>query len=90
MLAVLGTEGDSRLDWLCAGQALGRLLLQAQASGLSASFFNQPIEVPELRERLRDTAAASGLPQLCFRLGHGRELLPTPRRPIEDVVVEAF
>lgn len=45
VLAVLGTEGDTPADWLAAGQALARVLLRAQAEGVSASFVNQPIEV---------------------------------------------
>ncbi len=83
---VLGTAGDSVIDWLRAGQALGRVLLLAQASGVSASFFNQPIEVPELRHRLLSAAAASGFPQLCFRLGHAGKVIPSPRRRVEDVI----
>lgn len=87
VLAVLGTETDDRRSWMAAGQALGRALLVAQAHGVSASFFNQPIEVPELRDRLRAAVAASGYPQLCFRLGFGKPVMPSPRRAIEDVVV---
>ena len=86
VLAVLGTPGDTVLDWLRAGQALARVLLLAQATGVSASFFNQPVEVPELRHRLLACAAASGSPQLCFRLGRGRPVMPSPRRQVEDVV----
>jgi hypothetical protein len=85
-LVVLGTAGDSRLDWLRAGKALGRVLLMAQSVGISASFFNQPVEVPELRHRLLAAVAASGFPQLCFRLGHGGPVMPSPRRRVEDVV----
>jgi hypothetical protein len=53
VLAVLGTEGDSAVDWLTAGQALSRVLLRAAAEGVSSSFLNQPIEVEALR--LRET-----------------------------------
>jgi hypothetical protein len=86
VLAVLGTPGDTVLDWLHAGQALARVLLLAQAAGISASFFNQPVEVPELRHRLLAYVAASGSPQLCFRLGRGKPVMPSPRRQVEDVV----
>jgi hypothetical protein len=86
ILAVLGTPGDTVLDWLRAGQALARVLLLAQAAGISASFFNQPVEVPGLRHRLLACVAASGSPQLCFRLGRGKPVMPSPRRQVEDVV----
>jgi hypothetical protein len=88
LLAVLGSDFDSPLDWLRTGQALGRILLTAQASGLSASFFNQPVEVPSLRERLRVSIGASGFPQLCIRIGHAKPVLPSPRRKVEDVVID--
>src|SRR5262249_46571144 len=59
MLAVLATRTDNQEAWLAAGQALERLLLVATEAGLSASYLNQPIEVPDLRARLaRDLAPA--------------------------------
>jgi hypothetical protein len=86
LLAILGTDGDMTEDWMRAGQALARVLLVAQSHGVSASFFNQPIEVSTLRNGMRVIAAASGYPQLCLRFGRGREVLPTPRRPLEEIV----
>ena len=84
-LAVLGTGGDSARDWLLAGQALGRVLLAAAAEGLSASFFNQPIELTPLRARLHARLGGAGYPQLLFRLGYAPESRPTPRRPAGEV-----
>jgi hypothetical protein len=86
LLAVLGTDSDDRAAWMRAGQALGRVLLVAQSHGLSASFFNQIVQVPALREQLRPLIAASGSPQLALRFGHGRNVLPSPRRPLEEIV----
>jgi hypothetical protein len=86
-LVVLGTEGDTRQDWLAAGQALERVLLRAQAEGVSASFLNQPIEVSELRPKLRDLLDRRGFPQLILRLGFGPEVPPTPRRSPREVLL---
>ena len=88
VLAVLGTETDTLVEWLLAGQALGRVLLRARAEGIDASYLNQPIEVPELRPRLRDMIGASGLPQLLFRIGYGPEVKPTPRRTADEVLLQ--
>jgi nitroreductase len=85
VLAVLGTETDTPIEWLSAGQALGRVLLRARAEGVYASYLNQPIEVPELRPRLRDVVGASGLPQLLLRMGYGPGVRLTPRRPVTEV-----
>jgi nitroreductase len=86
LLAVLGTEGDRRSDWLNAGQALARVLLAGRARGLSAAFLNQPVQVPELRSRLREMLGREGWPQLIVRMGYGQELRPTPRRGVNDVL----
>jgi hypothetical protein len=53
VLAVLGTNGDTPQDWLCAGQALARVLLRARAEGVWASYLNQPIEVAEQQHNCR-------------------------------------
>lgn len=87
LLAVLGTEGDRRNDWLNAGQALARVLLAGQARGLSAAFLNQPVQVPELRARLREMTGREGWPQLILRMGYGQDLRPTPRRAVDDVLL---
>ncbi len=85
-LFVLGTLGDEIDDWLDAGQALERVLLEATADGLSASFLNQPLEIPELRHELASLLRHEGFPQMILRMGYGAEVLPTPRRRLVDVV----
>ena len=84
VLAVLGTENDTPSDWLPAGQALASILLCARAENVWASFLNQPIEVPDLRPRLRETLGRTGFPQLPLRMGYGPGVRPTPRRPAAE------
>lgn len=86
LLAVLGTDSDIPMAWMAAGQALQRVLLRARTDGVSASYLNQPIEVAELRPRLRDLLGESGFPQLLLRMGYGPDIQPTPRRPLHDVI----
>lgn len=86
LLAVLGTEGDRPVDWLNAGQSLARVLLAGRARGLSAAFLNQPVQVPDLRARLREMLGREGWPQLIVRMGYGKELRPTPRRAVGEVL----
>jgi hypothetical protein len=86
MLALLGTGGDTPYLWLVAGEAVARVLLRAQVSEIAASFFNQPIEVPELRQRLQTLAGRGGFPQLLLRFGYGQPVRATPRRPVAEVV----
>ena len=84
---VLGTEHDDPESWMIAGQALGRILLAAQAEGLSASFFLQPVEIPHLRHKLMEIVDEAGFPQITFRIGYGPKVPPTPRRPLSDVII---
>jgi nitroreductase len=86
LLAVLGTEGDRRSDWLNGGQALARMLLAGRARGLSAAFLNQPVQVPELRARLRELLGREGWPQMIVRMGYGKDFPPTPRRAVDQVL----
>ena len=85
MLAVLATRTDNQEAWLAAGQALERLLLVATEAGLSASYLNQPIEVPDLRARLARDLATAPYPQLILRIGRGPAIPPSPRRSLADV-----
>jgi nitroreductase len=85
-LVTLGTPGDRPADWLAAGQALQLVLLVAAAHGVSASFLNQPIQVPALRERLRSRLALPGFPQVILRMGHAASSMPTPRRDLSEVL----
>lgn len=86
LLAVLGTADDDPLAWLVGGQALARVLLEAAASGVSASYLNQPVELGELRPEVARAVGRAGWPQLVLRLGYGRPVQPTPRRPLWQVL----
>ena len=86
ILAAVVTPADTALDWLNAGQALGRVLLQAAASGVMASFLNQPIEVADLRSSLARAIGIPSVPQLVLRLGYPLQSRGTPRRPVNQVV----
>lgn len=89
VLAVVGTDGDAPIDWMRAGQALARVLLRARSEDAWASFLNQAIEVPDIRERLRADLGCPGCPQLLVRFGYADEVPPTPRRPLKQVLTRA-
>ena len=87
ILAVLGTEGDSRQDWLNAGQALSAILLRARVEDVWASFLNQAVDAPSARARLETLTGTKGAPQIVLRLGFGPEVKSTPRRAIHEVLL---
>lgn len=86
LLAVFSTHVDDNDAWLLTGQALERVLLLAAKSGYQASYLNQPIEIPDLRERLAAETQAARFPQLMVRLGRGPAAPHAPRRPLKDVL----
>jgi nitroreductase len=87
VLTVLATDGDQPRDWVAGGQALARVLLRARVEDVWVSFLNQPVEVPELRTRLKAVAGHTGFPQAILRLGFGENVKPTPRREVEEVLI---
>jgi nitroreductase len=92
VVAVLHTPADRPEDWLRCGQALMRVLLSAAAEGYVASYLNQPLELPGLRQQLRDELRLDGWPQLVLRVGQPAGSLPppTPRRPPRDLLVPSI
>ncbi|MFF1567938.1 Acg family FMN-binding oxidoreductase [Streptomyces sp. NPDC058293] len=85
-IALLGTVQDTPADWLRAGQAMQRVLLQATLGGLATSLMSQPLEWPELRSSVRDPSSAIGFVHMVFRLGYGPQGAATPRRPVTEVL----
>jgi hypothetical protein len=69
VVALLLTDADERGDWLCAGQALQRILLSAAEYEVSGAFHSQALEVPELREFVRNRFCDGAYPQMIMRLG---------------------
>jgi hypothetical protein len=87
LVAVIGTDADTRFDWLLAGQAMCALLLHASADGIQASPISQVVDQPWTRRRLSSELGTVGFPQMVLRLGRGRPGAPTPRLPVHDVLV---
>jgi len=87
-LFVLGTDEDGTADWLRAGQALDHVLLRATQDGVSASFLNQPVELPDFRPSAAGLSGRGGFAQAILRMGYGPEPPATPRRPPAEVLVQ--
>ncbi|WP_327730972.1 hypothetical protein OG250_39675 [Streptomyces sp. NBC_00487] len=86
LIVVLSTERDDPPDWLRAGQALERILLHAATRHVMAAFHTQPLELPRLRTRVRETLTAGEFPQMILRLGSALSTCPVPRRPALEVL----
>jgi nitroreductase len=85
-VAILSTDRDDPAAWLRAGEALQRVLLEAADQGVMAAFHTQPLAVPALRVRIRQTLSGGAFPQMIFRLGCPPYVRPLPRRPVAEVL----
>jgi len=86
---VLTTVTDRMADWVNAGQALQRILLTASACGAAVAIHSQPVELPRLRELIRNQLTDGGHPQLLLRMGMVIQVAESVRRDPDDVLFRA-
>jgi nitroreductase len=87
-LVLLGTSGDSPADWLRAGEALERVLLEVTRQGFVASPLTQVTEVPSARAQLRGELSLIGYPHVLLRIGRATLTPGSRRRRLVDVLVD--
>jgi hypothetical protein len=87
-MLLLSTADDGRVAHLNAGLALLDVLIAAERAGFAVGHVNQAVEDRGTRARLTRELAVPGSPQLLLRIGRAarRQHLPTPRRPLVDVL----
>jgi len=68
-LLLVVSDGETAGLQPAALEATRRLVLAAEAAGLAASFFNQPIFVPELRRRLAARLGLAAPPRAVLGVG---------------------
>jgi hypothetical protein len=85
--AILVTAGDTPTDWLRAGQALNRMLVDAASSWVFAALNTQPMESPPLRTLVRSRLFLPGAPQMLLEFGRAHTAAATARRPVEDLIL---
>ena len=78
-LLLLGTAGDNPDNWLRAGEALERALLEIARHGFAASPLTQVVEVAATRAALRSELSLSMHPHVLLRVGRA-PMTPSPRR----------
>lgn len=87
-LVLLCTAGDRPADWLRAGEALERVLLEVTRHGFAASPLTQVTEVPSARAQLRTELKLQGYPHVLLRIGRAATTPASRRRRLVDVLVE--
>jgi hypothetical protein len=87
-MVLLCTDGDAPGDWLRAGEALERVLLEITRHGLSASLLTQVTEVPATRAELRRELKLTGYPHVLLRIGRAPTTPASRRRRLVEVLTE--
>jgi hypothetical protein len=87
-LVLVCTAGDGRLDWLRAGEALERVLLEVTRHGFAASPLTQITEVPSTRSSLRRELGLGTYPHVLLRIGRAPITPASRRRRLVDVLTE--
>ncbi|HEY5987642.1 MAG TPA: hypothetical protein VIV12_14900 [Streptosporangiaceae bacterium] len=84
--AVLATPSDTPIDWLNAGQALQRLLVNAASSWVFASLTSEPLESRTIRTMLGRALGLMGSPQMVLQFGRAHTAAATARRPVSQLL----
>ena len=89
LIGVIFTENDSPLQQLRAGQAMMRLMIQAELDGVASCPLSQSVDLLYFRSELQGLMSWVGHPQMMLRLGQKPDAAPaalTARRPVGDVL----
>lgn len=90
LIAVVFTDSDTAADHLRSGQALMRLLIEAQLQGLATCVLSQAVDFAAFRTRVQGLMGWVGFPQIMVRVGYPgaplADLMRTPRRDRDAVL----
>ena len=89
LLAVVFTSSDRTSDRLQAGEAMMRLMVEAELAGLSSCALSQAVDMLAFRVRLQTVMNWTDYPQMMLRLGTPPAGTPAPltrRRAVADVL----
>jgi nitroreductase len=89
LLAVVFTNSDGASHRLQAGEAMMRLMVEAEMAGLSSCPLSQAVDMLAFRARLQTLMDWTDHPQMMLRLGSppaGAAAPLTRRRPVADVL----
>ncbi len=72
-ITIIATRGDSKMDWLEAGQIYERLSLYSTIEGISLSPWGAPIEIGQFYKSIQEVLDTNLRPQMFFRMGYAKK-----------------
>lgn len=86
-LVLLASQANTVSAWVETGRVLQRLLLRLVQAGIAHAYLNQPCEVSSLNQKLRaEFLNNQAFPQILLRIGYGKPLPHSKRRPLSEVI----
>jgi len=84
---IFSVDDNTKVPWVNLGRYFERMALEALKLDIAVSHYNQPLEVPELAEKLQTQFNTTGkYPCLMIRFGRAKRMPYSIRRPIESVI----
>jgi nitroreductase len=84
LIAVVLTESDTPIDHLRSGQAMMRLMIEAELRGIATCPLSQAVDFAAFRTRVQGVMGWIGFPQMMLRIGYPSsptsQPVRTPRR----------
>lgn len=88
VFGIFGSSGDDWTTQIKMGQVFERMCLLAASMNLWTQPMSQIVELPELRDEVaRIIPERDVVPEHPFRLGYAAPPAPTPRRPLEHMMM---
>jgi hypothetical protein len=88
LLALFSVRRNDASSWVNAGRSYQRLALTATALGIAHAHLNMPCEVIDERMAMKQSLGLDDEPVLLIRLGFGKRMPMSVRRPANEVMVE--
>jgi hypothetical protein len=87
-LMLFVAETNDREHWVKLGQSFERVALAATIRGIRQAHINMPCEVVEIRKQFQQyLGLADEQPLLLLRVGYGKPMPRSPRRPAEAAIL---
>jgi hypothetical protein len=87
-LMLFVAEKNDREHWVKLGQSFERVALAATVRGIRQAHLNMPCEVLEVRKQFQQyLGLVDEQPLLLLRIGYGKLMPRSPRRPVEAVIL---
>ena len=83
------SKRNDKRHWVDVGRSFQRIVLKATSLGISHAHLNMPCEVESVRKKLSNHLDLNPeeQPLLLIRLGYAAGVPRSPRRPIDDVLI---